>query len=124
MKSSKPKVNIFYRIWRFFLPFIFVFVLVHFFKDITQDILQIETSLDVFGNACEDISGFSNLLKMVWIWGGVNSFFIELFLLISLPHIIRKKSFSKLELYSLIATIFLLLFLVISMLLDARYKIL
>jgi hypothetical protein len=116
MKSGKTD-NIYYKIWRFFLPFIFVFVLIHFIKDITQDILQIETVLDIFGNACEDISGFSNLLKMLWVWAGVNSFLLEFFLLISLPLLIRNKTFSKLELYSIIATVLLLLFLIISILL-------
>jgi hypothetical protein len=121
----KPnKVKILYNIWRFLLPVIFIFVLLHFLKDITQDILQIKTSLDTLGNVCEDLSGFSTPDKMLWIWAGVNSFFTELFLLISIPIILRKKSFGKLELSSIIATVFLLLFLIIAVLLDPRYRIL
>ena len=48
--------NIFYKIWKVLLPFIYLFVLIHFTKDITQDILKISSPLDIFGDAQEDIS--------------------------------------------------------------------
>ena len=78
------------------MPFIFILVLIHFVKDVTQDILRVSSVLDVFGNVKEDISYFPETLKKIYFWFSVSSFFAEIFLLVSIPIVMRRKNFSKL----------------------------
>ena len=115
------RTNLF-KIWRFILPFIFIFVLIHFAKDITQDVLQVNTFLDVFGDAHEDLSFLPKPFPMIFTYGlGGLSLFVELFLLISIPIVLRRKKFSKLEKYVVICTIFLFSFVGLCILLDPRF---
>lgn len=112
-----------FKIWRFFLPLLFLFVIVHFLKDITQDILKIHTPLDIFGNVKEDLSGLPKVAKSLYIYGlGGLSFLAEVFLLISIPVVWKRKKFSKLEKYVAITTTLLVLFFLIATVLDPRYK--
>jgi len=109
--------------WRYFLPILFLFVLVHFAKDITQDILKISTPLDIFGDAKEDLSGLSTITKNLYLYGlGGLSFIVEIFLLVSIPVVLKRKRYTKLEKYVTIATIFLLLFFVVATILDPRFR--
>ena len=59
-----------FNIWRLLLPFLYIFILVHFLKDITQDILKISTPLDLFGDVKEDISFLSTTPDnfLLWSW--------------------------------------------------------
>src|SRR3989344_5503790 len=87
-----------FNIWRLLLPFLYIFILVHFLKDITQDILKISTPLDLFGDVKEDISFLSKPLQIIFYYGlGGLSFVIEAFLLIAIPKIIRRRQVSFLE---------------------------
>lgn len=54
-------------IWRKILPVIFILVLVHFLKDITQDILHIATQLDRLGDVKEDLSGFPPVIQTLYV---------------------------------------------------------
>ncbi len=115
---TKP---ILFKLWRTILPIIFIFVLIHFAKDITQDILQVNTFLDVFGDAHEDLSFLPEPIPTVFTyWLGGLSILVELFLLISIPIVLKRKKFSKLEKYVVMCTIFLFSFLGLCVLLDPK----
>lgn len=84
--------------WKFVLIPIFIFIAIHFLKDITQDLLGVSTFLDVFGDVKEDLSAFPNWLVWVYHWAGVNTFLMEGFLLFSIPKTWGRKAFSKVDL--------------------------
>ena len=116
-------MNKMFKVWRLFLPIFFLFVLIHFLKDITQDILKISTPLDIFGNVKEDISKLSPTAQNLYLYGfGVLSFLAEVFLLISIPVLWKRKTFSNLEMYIVIITSLLLLFFLVAIMLDPGYK--
>lgn len=116
-------MNKLFKIWRFILPFLFLFVLLHFLKDITQDILGTPTPLDLLGDVKEDVSFLPNNLKNVYFYGfGVLSFLAEGFLLVSIPLIWKRNAISKLEKYSIAATVYLFIFFATAILLDPRYR--
>jgi hypothetical protein len=112
-----------FRVWRGLLPFLYVFVLVHFLKDITQDILKLPTPLDLLGDAKEDLSLFPDFIQNIFILLGVGSFMAEAFLLISIPVVMKKKEITSLEKVILALVIALLLFFLTVTLLDPRFRI-
>ena len=95
----------------------------HFLKDITQDILRIETPLDIFGDIKEDLSRLPKITQSLYFYGlGSLSFLAEGFLLVSIPVVLKRKKFSKLEKYVVMAIVFLFVFFLIATILDPRYK--
>lgn len=108
---------------KFLLWLIFVAILIHFLKDITQDILQISTPLDIFGNVKEDLSGFPQIIKIGFFILGIISFLSEIFLLISIPFVNLYKTGHKLEKFVWLNTCFILVFFISAILLDPRYSI-
>jgi hypothetical protein len=121
LMNQRDKREKLFRFWRFLLPFFFIFFLIHFLKDITQDILKVATPLDIFGDVKEDLSLFSPFFKGAFYVLGVGSFIGELFLLISIPLVLKRKTFSRLELVVLIVVILILLFFIWAALLDPRF---
>jgi len=113
--------NSLYKIWKFFLPFIFIIVFVHFLKDITQDILKIPTFLDLLGNVNEDLSEFPLFIQWIIISLGYLSFGIEVFLVVTIPQIIKDKNHAKLEKYIIASFIFLVAYFISVTLIDPRY---
>lgn len=112
------------KIWRLVLRFIFVFVVIHLLKDITQDILKIPTPLDLLGDAKEDLSFLPKTFQFVYLYGfGGLSIIAEIFLLITIPKVLKRKEFSGLEKWILIAVMFLVLFFIMATFLDPRFKI-
>lgn len=112
-----------FRIWRVILPFLYIFILVHFLKDITQDILKISTPLDLFGDVKEDISFLPKSLQLIFYYGlGGFSFVVEAFLLIAILTIIRRDRVTLLEKLVIGGVLYLLVFLIVCTLLDPRYK--
>lgn len=112
-----------FRIWRKLLPFLFILVLIHFLKDITQDILRISTPLDIFGDFKEDLSFLPKSLQLTFYYGlGGFSLFVEVFLLIAIPKIIRRKQVTFLEKLVIGGVLYLLVFLTVCVLLDPKYK--
>ena len=84
--------NKLFRIWRFLLPFLFIFFLIHFLKDITQDILRINTPLNIFGDIKENLSFLPSSLQNVYLYGlGGLSFIAEAFILYAIPTILKRK---------------------------------
>ncbi len=111
-----------YKLWRLFLPFLFIFISIHFIKDITQDILQIKTPLDIFGDVQEDLKRFDDTTQKLYLYGlGGASVLTEVFLLISIPIVWRRKMYSSLEKYISILSIFLFFYFLLAILLDPRF---
>lgn len=111
-----------YKIWRMLLPIIFIFVLIHFIKDITQDILRIKSPLDLFGDIKEDLSFLPKSLQLFFYYGlGGLSFIIEVFLLIYIPKAIKTKQADCTEKFVIAGILYLLIFFTICILLDPRF---
>lgn len=116
-------LNLLNKIWRKSLPFVFLIVLVHFLKDITQDILKVPTFLDSLGNVNEDLSVLPNFVGQTIIILGYVSFIIEAFLIVAIPKVIKAKANTRLEKYVIIAILFLAIYFVTVTLLDPRSRI-
>lgn len=71
---------------------VFVILLIHFLKDVTQDILNVNSSLDRLGDIQEDISNFPTWLKWLYYWAMVNTFLWEAVLLALIPKKLWGKS--------------------------------
>lgn len=112
-----------FKLWRRLLPFLYVFVFIHFLKDITQDILKIPTPLDLFGDVKEDLSSFSIFAQNLFMLLGVSSFIAEAFLLVAIPAVIRKKRVTLLEKTIFVVVVALILFFLMAILLDPRFRI-
>lgn len=112
----------FIQIWKTILPFIFIFVLIHLLKDITQDILKVSSPLDVFGNIKEDTSFLPKFWQSVFYYGlGGLSFITEAFLLVAIPIVIFKKGSPKLEKWIFAGVLYLVIFIATCVLLDPRF---
>ena len=109
------------RVRFFLLSLIWVVTLIHFLKDITQDILGIPTFLDVFGNIQEDLSHLPHWLQLFIFSAGVGSFLAEIFLLISIPIIKNRRETSTIEKWVVGVVIFMLIYFPLVILLDPRY---
>lgn len=113
----------FLKIWQKLLVVIFIFVIVHLAKDITQDILHIATPLDIFGDVKEDISFLSDTFQKIYLYGlGGFSFLAELILVISIPKVWKEEKLSKTGKLVVFLVLFLLVFFVTATLLDPRFK--
>ena len=111
--------SILYKIWKLLLPFIYVFVLIHFAKDITQDILRIASPLDIFGDTKEDISFLPKSLQLFFYYGlGGFSFIIEAFLLVAIPKVMKTNKVTKLGKWVMAGVLYLLIFLGVCIILD------
>ena len=106
-----------------FLVFVFLVILVHFVKDITQDILQIATVFDRLGNVEEDLSSLPILAQNVIIGLGYLSFLAEIFLLVAIPILLKNQHNFKLRNIILGSILFLLSYFILVTLLDPRYHI-
>lgn len=110
------------KLTKLFLLLIYPFVFVHFLKDTTQDILRIQSPLDVFGDVKEDISFLPYFWQQVFYYGlGGLSFIIEVLLLIAIPLYLRNKKPINLIKWIYAGIIYLALFLLTCTLLDPRY---
>ena len=104
------------------LGIIYIFILLHFFKDITQDTLGISTPLDIFGNVKEDISFLPYSIQLVfgYSFGGL-PFIVEAFLLIAITKLFLKKQNENLRKWIFAGILYLLIFFLICILLDPRF---
>lgn len=107
--------------WRKILPVLLVLVFIHFFKDITQDILKISTPLDLFGDVKEDLSSFPAFFQKLFVLLGIGSFIAEIFLLTSIPIVIRRKTVTLLEKIIWVVLFLLFIYFLIAILLDPRF---
>lgn len=112
------------KIWQKFLIVVFVFVIVHFAKDITQDILRISTPLDIFDDVKEDLSFLPSSLQNIYLYGlGGLSFLAELILILTIPGVWSEEKVSKKGKLVMFLLLFLLTFFISAILLDPRYNI-
>ncbi len=106
-----------------FLAILWIVILIHFLKDITQDLLQIKSVLDVFGDAKENLTWLPVWAQSIYLYvfGGL-SILAEITLLITIPiSLFRKETnlTSKLIRYSFW---YLLIFFSVAILLDPRFN--
>jgi len=109
-----------FQLWRKILPFLYVFVVVHFLKDVTQDILKISTPLDLLGNIQEDLSQLPEIVQRLFFGVGVGSFIAEIFLLIAIPVVIKRKEITPLEKGVIFVFLSLVIYFAVAALLDPR----
>jgi len=109
------------RIWRSFLVAVWAVALVHFLKDITQDILHIPTFLDMLGNIQEDISWLPKYLQWLVYGAGIGSFLAEIVLLIAIPIVKKGERFSRLEGWIVGIIVFMLIYFLVVIILDPRF---
>lgn len=102
------------------LVIILVASTIHLVKDITQDIMQIPTLLDNFGDIREDLSGFSSIAQQIFFGVAVLSVIGEIFLVVTIP-LALKRSPSKLDRSILFVTLAILAFFFYCFLLDPRF---
>lgn len=81
---------------RILLLIVWIIVLVHFLKDVTQDLFGLATILDNLGNIEEDISSFPLWLEYLYHWAMVNTVIGEIILIVLIPKYIFK-AISSLE---------------------------
>lgn len=81
---------------RILLLIVWIIVLVHFLKDVTQDLFGLVTILDNLGNIEEDISSFPLWLEYLYHWAMVNTVIGEIILIMLIPKYIFK-AISSLE---------------------------
>lgn len=77
------------------LKIIFIITLVHFLKDITQDILRIPTVLDYLGNIQEDLTRLPPFLANTVVVAGYLSFLGEIAILILIPLMLKNNFQNK-----------------------------
>jgi len=106
---------------RFLLIFLWLVVIIHFLKDITQDLLHIPTFLDSFGNITENLSWLPEWGQEVYLYGlGGLSLIAEVVLIYTIPFVVFNKSTAlkcRLIKYSLL---YLVAFFITALLLDPR----
>lgn len=106
------------RTWKYLLSVIWVVIIIHFLKDITQDILHIPTILDVFGNIQEDVGWLPKYLQWFVYGAGVGSFLAEIFLLVAIPKVQKRDKVTVLEKWVIGVIGFMLIYFPVVILLD------
>lgn len=100
---------------------VFVFVVIHFLKDITQDILRISTPLDLLGNVNEDLSRFPVVIRQAYVSLGHTSYVAETFLLFAIPLVATDKKKTRLAKFVWLTILLLSLYLLSAVLLDPKF---
>lgn len=110
------------RLWKFLLPFLFIFILVHLLKDITQDIFKVPTLLDRLGDIKEDVSGFPVVIQRGFTFLAFASFFGEAVLLMIIPKAYGNVSFSRWDKMAISVVLFLGAYFLLCILFDPNTK--
>ena len=117
LKEKSKQIRFLY--WKIALVPVFIFVLIHLLKDITQDLLGIESVFDLLGNVNEDLSGFHPYALWLYHWFMVNTIILELYLLVAIPKTWFRKTFSKIDIISISSIFYLIIAFSIAYLLDS-----
>lgn len=111
-------------IWQKCLIGIFLFILIHFIKDMTQDVLRIATPLDILGDVKENLSFMPVSLQNIYLYGlGGLSFVVEATLIFTIPKVWKENKLSKSGKLVIFLISFLLIYFVTAILLDPRFSI-
>lgn len=121
VRQKVKTMNTFYKVWRKILPILYIFILIHFLKDITQDMLKISTPLDLLGDVHEDLSRASMIIESLFMVLGNLSYCAELFLLLTIPKIMKTGENAILEKVVVIVFATLLMYFIATVLLDPRF---
>ena len=105
-----------------FFLFLLAFFLIHFSKDITQDLLHIPSPLDIFGDVQEDLSSLPRSIGNLITLANIGSFVGEAFLLFSIPIVLKRKRFSRLEFIVIVITVLMLAYFLLVLSLDPRFR--
>jgi len=98
--------------WKIFLFPLGILFLLHFAKDITQDVLGISTFLDKLGDLKEDASHLPDWLLWIYHWGWVNATLAQPLIAFFVFQTWRKDKFNKYDLYIVsLVGFFLIMFL-------------
>lgn len=117
-KTANKKLFLF---WKIVSVPLLAGILIHFFKDITQDFLGISTILDKLGNIQEDISKFPEALRQFYDWAIFNTYLFELILIFTIPQTWKRKSFSKIDIFNLVLILYITIMFSIAWLLDPNH---
>jgi len=85
MQNSKIKIQNLtqsFKIRKLIIWIILIFTTLHLIKDITQDILNIPTFLDYFGNIQEDLSRQAPIIAAIFYFFAYLSFIVEMIIII------------------------------------------
>ena len=105
------------KIWKLFLSLVSIILIIHFVKDITQDLFGIRTYLDNFGNIVENTSKLPEWLLYIYHWGWINAIIFQLVI----PYLhfknLNRELFRKVDQYilSMIVWISIMLFWAINL---------
>ena len=102
---------------------IFLFVSVHFVKDITQDILGISTPLDFLGNINEDLTILSPWQRALYLPAIIGTFFIEAIIVFVILHSRFNPSTNKFHLITYLF-LYLVIMFITAFFLDPRFYVL
>lgn len=103
------------------LYFIYAFVVLHFLKDITQDILRISTPLDIFGDIKEDLSSLPVAFQNIYLYGlGGFSIITEIVLIFTIPKVWKENKLSRLGKIVIFLIAYLAIFFITATLLDSK----
>lgn len=106
-----------------FLAVLWLIVLIHFLKDITQDVLQVSTTLDMFGDIKENLEWLPAWAQNIYLYVfGVLSILAELTLLITIPVSLLKKETKLTNRFISYNFWYLMLFFFVAVLLDPRFN--
>ncbi|OGY40793.1 MAG: hypothetical protein A2570_01620 [Candidatus Brennerbacteria bacterium RIFOXYD1_FULL_41_16] len=84
-----------FKIWKVLLVPVSILFLIHFLKDITQDVLRISSFLDVLGDIKEDLSGLKQWQLAIFYWAWVNQFLLQPVLAFLVLKILKNRDFSR-----------------------------
>lgn len=101
------------KLLNFILIIIFALFFIHFFKDVTQDILKIATPLDYLGDVKEILSSFSLTTRIIYFIFGVLSVIGEIFLVVTIPMFLYKKKIKLLKSIYIVTILLIIYFLTI-----------
>jgi hypothetical protein len=106
---------------RVLLIFAWLVICVHFLKDVTQDILQIPTALDILGNVEEKVDHLLFMIQFFIYIAGVGSFLSEIFLLVAIPIVLRGRGSTKLARLTSTTLVCLIVYFAVIVFFDPRF---
>ncbi len=89
----------------------------------TQDVFKAPTFLDSLGDIKEDLSVLPVFMQRYVVILGIFSYFAEAFILISIPFVMKKNKSNTLEKLIFVILLELLVYFVVVMLLDPRFRV-
>lgn len=114
------KKEIFLKTWHLFLLIVFFYSIQHLVRDILQDIFGIHNTFTEFGHFQADISRIPSALKFLFIQplARFSTFPIEIFMIVAISAVWKRKKFTKLDWVITITLVFILITYSLNILFD------